>query len=66
MAMGSDNPVRMLGREQKSVVFKALTELKHHLKTNKGAISLKDLRKKVDSKVVSNEEIGLAIRQLDD
>lgn len=54
-----------LKKEQKSLVFKAITELKNRSKSDKGAISLKDLRKKIVEGLVSNEEIGIAIKALD-
>ena len=62
----NNNPKIPITKQQKSLVFKALTELKNHLKTSKGAISLKELRKKVDAKLVNNEQLGLAIKELDD
>jgi len=46
-------------------VFRAITDLKNHLKTDKGAITLKEVRKKINPEQVSNEEIGAAIRDLD-
>lgn len=37
-------------KQQKSKVFRAITELKNNLKVQGGAITLKELRKKLDKK----------------
>lgn len=43
-----------LKKTQKSLVFKAIAELKNKSKVNKGGISLKDLREKLDESLISN------------
>lgn len=53
-------------KEKKSIVFRAITEIKNHLKTDKGHITLKEVRKKVDAKQISNEEMGVIINALDE
>lgn len=53
-------------KEQKSMVFRAITELKNSLKTEQGSISIKEIRRKLDTKQISNEDIGAAIRVLDE
>jgi len=58
--------IKTVKKEQRSMVFRAVTELKNALKTDQGAITLREIRKKLDSKQISNEEIGAAIRILDE
>ena len=48
-------------KEQRSMVFRAVTELKNSLKTEQGAITLREIRRKLDMKQISNEEIGAAL-----
>lgn len=48
------------------MVFRAITELKNSLKTEQGSISIKEIRRKLDTKQISNEDIGAAIRVLDE
>ena len=62
-AMNEPEAVR---KEQKSLVFKTITEINNHSRMNSKAISLKDIRRKLDENVISNEEIGAAIKELDD
>jgi hypothetical protein len=40
--------------------------LKNHLKASGAGITLKELRNNIDAKIASNEEIGLAVKQLSD
>ena len=54
-----------VGKEQKKLVFKVITDLKKKSKSNSGAITLKDIRKKLEKDNISNEEIGAAIAKLD-
>ena len=49
-------------KELKSMVFKTITELKNNSKSSNQAIALKEIRRKLDASVISNEEIGSAIR----
>ena len=55
-----------IAKEQRSLVFRTITELHNHLKVDKGAISLRDVRRKLDAGKISSEEIGSAIKVLDD
>lgn len=50
-------------KEQKSAVFKALTQLKNSHKGDKGSFTLNELRKKVN---LSPQEIGAALGELDE
>lgn len=53
-AMNVMEAQKKLGRTQKAAVFKALTDLNARSKSTKGAISLKEIRAKVDPNVVSS------------
>ena len=50
-AMEQKNTVK---KEQRSMVFRAVTELKNSLKTEQGAITLREIRRKLDMKQISN------------
>jgi hypothetical protein len=62
--MASENPDMVLKKESKSLVFKTIANLKNHLKIAGSGITLRELRKSIDANLVSNEEIGLAVKQL--
>lgn len=64
-AMASQNSQIVLKKESRALVFKTIVNLKNHLKNSGGGgISLRELRDKIDEKLVSNEELGLAIKKL--
>ena len=41
-------------KQLKAMVFKAIVNLKNNLKTDNGAISLRDIRKKLETNLISN------------
>lgn len=62
LAMSQDN---IATKEHNSMVYRAINELSRSLKMAGGAITIREIRKKLDKKDISNEEIGAAIQFLD-
>ena len=62
LAMSKDSAVT---KEHKSMVYRAINELNRSMKVAGGAITIKELRKKLDQKEIGNEEIGAALQILD-
>lgn len=54
-----------MSKQQKSIVFKALTELKNKTRNETGSITVKDLRKHIDIGILSDEELGNVLKELD-